>query len=86
MRRLVILTLILLGSVSTCVLAAPPEKFTVGVSVWSGYPSSVEGFKAGLAEAGLIENEQIRFFSITYFLNQKCVKRCTYAPAVKQLF
>lgn len=35
--------------------------FKVGLSVWTGYPTSVKGFKDGLAEAGLIEGKHIQF-------------------------
>ena len=63
MRQLVKLTLILLISVGSYGLAESSEPFTIGLSVWSGYPRSVDGFKAGLAEAGLIENQHIRFMA-----------------------
>ena len=36
-------------------------QFTIGLSVWSGYPESVRGFKAGLAEGGLVEGQHIKF-------------------------
>ena len=61
MKLFVRLALIQLGYFCTFALAEPSPQFTVGLSVWVGYPRSVEGFKAGLAEAGIIENQHIRF-------------------------
>jgi len=40
---------------------ARPAQFTIGLSVWNGYPESVRGFKAGLAEGGLKEGKQLKF-------------------------
>jgi len=37
------------------------EMLTIGLSVWSGYPTSVLGFKAGLAAEGLVEGRDLRF-------------------------
>jgi len=37
------------------------EPVTVGISVWSGYPSSVAGFKSSLKDAGFIENETVKY-------------------------
>jgi len=37
------------------------SEFTVGLSVWSGYPESIKGFKDGLASEGLVEGENLRF-------------------------
>ncbi len=39
------------------------ENFRVGLSVWSGYPSSVAGFKAGLAEEGIVEGRNVVFIA-----------------------
>ncbi len=36
-------------------------EFSVGLSVWSGYPDSIRGFKDGLASEGLIEGKHVRF-------------------------
>ena len=44
-----------------CQLLAIDKQFNVGLSVWSGYPNSVEGFKAALSEAGLIEGKNIHY-------------------------
>jgi len=35
--------------------------YTVGISVWSGYPQSVNGFKDALTQAGLIEEENVTY-------------------------
>lgn len=47
---------------STSAAATQQSKhYRVGLSVWSGYPESVRGFKDALAEGGLIEGENIEF-------------------------
>ena len=33
---------------------------TIGVSVWSGYPNNVKGFKDALAESGVIEGKNLK--------------------------
>lgn len=40
---------------------AQQEKKLVGLSVWSGYPTSVQGFKDGLEKHGFIEGENVSF-------------------------
>lgn len=37
-------------------------EYRIGLATWSGYPESVQGFKDGLAEAGLVEGDIVRFF------------------------
>jgi len=37
------------------------KKFTVGVSVWTGYPPSVQGFKESLSHAGLQEGVNVNY-------------------------
>ena len=54
--RLIIFTFFVLTSVG-----AYASEFTVGLSVWSGYPDSVKGFKDGLALEGLVEGKNLRF-------------------------
>jgi len=39
------------------------EQYRIGLATWSGYPESVQGFKDGLAEAGLIENKNVSFLT-----------------------
>jgi putative ABC transport system substrate-binding protein len=40
---------------------ASAAQFKIGLAVWSGYPSSIQGFKDGLASKGLIEGKNITF-------------------------
>ncbi|OUS23998.1 hypothetical protein A9Q99_25970 [Gammaproteobacteria bacterium 45_16_T64] len=35
-------------------------EYVIGVSVWTGYPKSVQGFKDGLKEAGIIEGKNLK--------------------------
>jgi len=35
--------------------------YKIGISVWTGYPRSVEGFKAAMAEGGFIEGKNISY-------------------------
>ncbi len=58
MLRTVIIICLLL--ISAALQAAP---YTIGLATWSGYPDSVRGFKAGLAEAGFIEGQQVNFIA-----------------------
>ena len=39
------------------------EQYRIGLATWSGYPESVQGFKDGLAEAGLLEGKNLSFLS-----------------------
>ncbi len=36
--------------------------YKVGISVWTGYPSSVKGFKEAMATGGLIEGKNVKYF------------------------
>jgi len=54
--RLIVSVFLWVGSVSVFA-----SEFSVGLSVWSGYPESVRGFKDGLASQGLLEGEQVNF-------------------------
>jgi len=36
--------------------------YKVGISVWTGYPTSVKGFKEAMARGGLIEGENVKYF------------------------
>ncbi len=57
LQAVIIICLLLFGS------GVYAEPYRVGLATWSGYPESVQGFKAGLAEAGLIEDQNITFIS-----------------------
>ena len=57
LRTVIIISLLL---ISATLQAAP---YTIGLATWSGYPDSVRGFKAGLAEAGFIEGQQVNFIA-----------------------
>ncbi len=60
LARILMLTLALFaGGVSTA--AQSGGVFRIGLSVWSGYPDSVRGFKEGLAVGGFVEGENIEF-------------------------
>jgi len=41
--------------------SAYSAEYKIGLSVWSGYPQSVKGFKDSLAEQGFIEGENTQF-------------------------
>jgi len=53
--------LILAGLLLSLTISAEQEKFVIGLSVWSGYPESVRGFKDALAEGGFIEGTHLEF-------------------------
>jgi len=38
-----------------------PKSYIIGISVWSGYPQSVNGFKDALKQAGLVEKENVTY-------------------------
>lgn len=57
MKVLIVLTLF----VSLTSFYIQANNYTVGISVWSGYPESVKGFKHALAKAGLKENKNITY-------------------------
>lgn len=37
------------------------KTYRIGLSVWTGYPSSTKGFKEGMASAGFIEGENVEY-------------------------
>ena len=41
--------------------ATDKQVFTVGLSVWTGYPASIEGFKQAMTEGGFIEGQNINY-------------------------
>ncbi|PCJ47761.1 MAG: hypothetical protein COA99_00375 [Moraxellaceae bacterium] len=62
MRNKLLLSRIILLAVMLCWHThSSAIEYTIGIAAWSGYPSSVEGFKDGLASKGLREGEQIQF-------------------------
>jgi len=54
---LTVLTLLTLGQLATADTTNP----NIGLSVWSGYPESVKGFKAALAGAGFEEGSNVTY-------------------------
>lgn len=59
-KQLFISSVVLAGFNSTLILAAEQAtEHTIGVSVWSGYPNNVKGFKDALAESGVIEGKNL---------------------------
>ncbi len=49
---------------SICFVLSPvaqAQEYKIGLSVWSGYPESIRGFKQGLASNGLLEGDNITF-------------------------
>ena len=54
------LSVVLLAlSLSSNLLAE--QKYQVGIAVWSGYDTSVQGFKDGMQQAGLIEGKNVTY-------------------------
>ena len=41
--------------------AQDDKVFTVGISVWTGYPSSVEGFKEAMSAEGFIQGKNVKY-------------------------
>jgi putative ABC transport system substrate-binding protein len=54
---------------------ADQEKITIGLSVWSGYPESVRGFKEALAEDGFVEGTNIEFIHRNALSNNESQKK-----------
>jgi putative ABC transport system substrate-binding protein len=53
---------------------AEQEKLTIGLSVWSGYPESVRGFKDALAEGGFVEGTNVEFIHRNALSNNESQK------------
>lgn len=62
-KKLIIMTLcslFILGSLIN--LYGQTERiYKVGISVWTGYPTNVKGFKEAMARGGLIEGENVKY-------------------------
>lgn len=52
---------ILAGSMPASLVEANEQVFTVGLSVWTGYPSNVRGFKQAMTKGGFIEGRNIKY-------------------------
>ncbi len=47
------------------------KAYKVGISVWTGYPSSVKGFKEAMAAGGLIEGKNVQYLYEKIGLNKE---------------
>ena len=63
MNQLIIAVIIgALSLLPSKVLSVESDKvYKVGISSWTGYPKSVQGFKESMTKAGLIEGENIQY-------------------------
>ena len=53
--------LMITSSMPTSLFASNDKMFTVGLSVWTGYPASVDGFKQAMTDGGFIEGSNINY-------------------------
>lgn len=51
-----------IGNTLTPVYAQGNKVYKIGLSVWTGYPSSIKGFKEALMEGGFIEGKNVKYF------------------------
>ncbi len=66
----VLCTLAITGLLSGAILvhttvdlnAEDTKTYRIGLSVWTGYPTSVQGFKDGMAAYGFVEGENVEYF------------------------
>lgn len=58
---LLIFSGLLILSVLTNLYGLTGKVYKVGISVWTGYPTSVKGFKEAMAAGGLIEGVNVRY-------------------------
>ncbi|MBW8183249.1 ABC transporter substrate-binding protein [Shewanella nanhaiensis] len=56
-----LILILIYGLVASISQVEAKDRYRVGVASWSGYESSVQGFKDGMTEAGLIENININY-------------------------
>ena len=63
MNQLIIAVVIgVLSLIPNLVWSAESGKvYKVGLSVWTGYPESVHGFKESMTKAGLIEGKNVEY-------------------------
>ena len=62
-KKLIIMTLcslFILGSLMN-LYGQTERTYKVGISVWTGYPTSVKGFKEAMATGGLIEEKNVKY-------------------------
>jgi len=62
-KKLIIMTLgslFILGSLMN-LYGQTERTYKVGISVWTGYPTSVKGFKEAMATSGLIEGKNVKY-------------------------
>jgi len=73
MRNFLVTLLVCLTCLSSFNLSAQEStrQYKIGLSVWSGYPESVKGFKESLAEAGLVEGKNVQFFLANAHANKQ---------------
>ena len=57
---MILWTLIFLGTFATAD-ATTDEVYKIGISVWTGYPTSVKGFKESLVAGGLVEGKNVEY-------------------------
>lgn len=51
-----------IGNTLTPVYAQGNQVYKIGLSVWTGYPSSIKGFKEAVMEGGFIEGINVKYF------------------------
>ena len=47
--------------ISVSAFAQGDKVFTIGISVWTGYPTSVQGFKDAMAAGGFVEGKNVEY-------------------------
>lgn len=62
MHKILLLSLsLLLFALGSTRLVAGERKVIIGLSVWTGYPDNIRGFKETMAAAGFTENETVTY-------------------------
>ncbi|MEC4726074.1 ABC transporter substrate-binding protein [Shewanella sp. D64] len=63
-KRLTALLLIIVFSITTHLNQARADtQYRVGIAAWSGYNTSIQGFKDGMADAGLVEHIHVSYLA-----------------------